>query len=93
MWKHFGIQPHRSGTFKFSTDPQLDAKVRDIVGLYLGAPVLAARRRCLRMGSSPSVVVERRLSEAVHRVDSTCSGERTSVKWVPPTGFEPVLPP
>jgi transposase len=38
VWKHFGIQPHRSGTFKFSTDPQLQAKVRDIVGLYLNPP-------------------------------------------------------
>jgi len=35
VWKHFGIQPHRLGTFKFSTDPELEAKVRDIVGLYL----------------------------------------------------------
>ena len=41
VWKHFGIQPHRSGTFKFSTDPQLDAKVRDIVGLYLDPPAKA----------------------------------------------------
>src|SRR5215218_8003883 len=38
VWKHFGIQPHRSGTFKFSTDPELEAKVRDIVGLYLHPP-------------------------------------------------------
>jgi transposase len=38
IWKHFGIQPHRSGTFKFSTDPELEAKVRDIVGLYLAPP-------------------------------------------------------
>ncbi len=38
VWKHFGIQPHRSGTFKFSTDPQLQAKVRDIVGLYMNPP-------------------------------------------------------
>jgi transposase len=41
VWKHFGIQPHRSGTFKFSTDPELDAKVRDIVGLYLDPPAKA----------------------------------------------------
>ena len=26
------------GTFKFSTDPELEAKVRDIVGLYLDPP-------------------------------------------------------
>jgi hypothetical protein len=25
-------------TFKFSTDPQLEAKVRDVVGLYLNPP-------------------------------------------------------
>jgi transposase len=38
IWKHFGIQPHRTGTFKFSTDPELEAKVRDVVGLYLNPP-------------------------------------------------------
>ncbi len=26
------------GTFKFSTDPQLEAKVHDLVGLYLDPP-------------------------------------------------------
>ena len=41
VWKSFGIQPHRSGTFKFSTDPELEAKVRDIVGLYLDPPAKA----------------------------------------------------
>jgi len=38
IWRHFDIKPHRSGTFKFSTDPELEAKVRDIVGLYLDPP-------------------------------------------------------
>jgi transposase len=38
VWRQFGIQPHRSGTFKFSTDPELEAKVRDVVGLYLDPP-------------------------------------------------------
>jgi transposase len=41
VWKSFGIQPHRSGTFKFSTDPELEAKVRDVVGLYLDPPAKA----------------------------------------------------
>jgi transposase len=41
VWKHFGIQPHRTGTFKFSTDPELETKVRDIVGLYLDPPAKA----------------------------------------------------
>ena len=29
------VQPWRAETFKFSTDPQFVAKVRDVVGLYL----------------------------------------------------------
>jgi len=37
-WKHYGIQPWRSQTFKFSTDPELVAKVTDVVGLYLAPP-------------------------------------------------------
>lgn len=38
IWHAFGLQPHRSDTFKLSTDPQLVEKVRDIVGLYLNPP-------------------------------------------------------
>jgi transposase len=38
IWHSFGLQPHRSETFKLSTDPQLVEKVRDIVGLYLNPP-------------------------------------------------------
>src|SRR5208337_1051761 len=38
IWRAFGLRPHRSETFKLSTDPQLVEKVRDIVGLYLNPP-------------------------------------------------------
>src|SRR4051812_49708379 len=38
IWHRFGIQPWRAQTFKFSTDPQLEAKIRDVVGLYLHPP-------------------------------------------------------
>jgi transposase len=38
IWKAFSIQPHRSETFKLSTDPLFVDKVRDIVGLYLAPP-------------------------------------------------------
>ena len=38
IWRKWGIQPHRLETFKFSTDPQLEAKIRDVVGLYLAPP-------------------------------------------------------
>jgi hypothetical protein len=33
-----GLQPHRSETFKLSSDPLLVDKVRNIVGLYLSPP-------------------------------------------------------
>jgi transposase len=32
------VQPWRAETFKFSTDPALEAKIRDVVGLYLHPP-------------------------------------------------------
>jgi transposase len=38
VWKKWGLQPWRTETFKFSTDPELEAKVRDVVGLYLNPP-------------------------------------------------------
>jgi len=38
IWRKWKIQPHRLETFKFSTDPELEAKLRDIVGLYLDPP-------------------------------------------------------
>ena len=38
VWRAFGLQPHRSETFKLSTDPLFVEKVRDICGLYLNPP-------------------------------------------------------
>jgi transposase len=38
IWRAFGLQPHRSETFKLSPDPLLIEKVRDIVGLYMNPP-------------------------------------------------------
>src|SRR5215467_3576409 len=38
IWRAFGLQPHRSETFKLSKDPLFIDKVRDIVGLYLDPP-------------------------------------------------------
>ena len=38
IWRAFSLQPHRSETFKLSTDPLFVEKVRDIVGLYLDPP-------------------------------------------------------
>ena len=38
LWRRCCLQPHRSEGFKFSTDPALEAKIRDVVGLYLNPP-------------------------------------------------------
>jgi len=38
IWRAFGLQPHRTETWKLSKDPQFVAKVRDVVGLYLDPP-------------------------------------------------------
>jgi transposase len=38
VWREYGLQPWRRETFKFSTDPALEAKLRDVVGLYLNPP-------------------------------------------------------
>ena len=41
IWRKWNLQPWRVETFKFSTDPELDAKIRDVVGLYLNPPTNA----------------------------------------------------
>ena len=38
IWHAFGLEPHRTDTFKLSQDPLLIEKVRDIVGLYMNPP-------------------------------------------------------
>src|SRR6195256_833727 len=38
LFQLFGLQPHRSRSFKLSTDPFFIEKLRDVVGLYLNPP-------------------------------------------------------
>jgi transposase len=38
IWRAFALAPHRTETFKLSTDPLFIEKVRDIVGLYMTPP-------------------------------------------------------
>jgi len=42
IWRGHALQPHRVKTFKFTTDPQAEEKIHDIVGLYLNPPTHAA---------------------------------------------------
>lgn len=41
IWRAHALQPHRVETFKFSTDPDAEAKIYDVVGLYLQPPTNA----------------------------------------------------
>jgi len=38
IWRRWDRRPWKAETFKFSTDPELEAKIRDVVGLYLDPP-------------------------------------------------------
>jgi putative transposase len=38
LFQLFGLQPHRTRSFKLSTDPFFVEKLRDVVGLYLNPP-------------------------------------------------------
>ena len=51
-WKKWGLQPWRSQTFKFSTDPEPESKIRDIVGLYLDPPEAAQTHDYVRHGTT-----------------------------------------
>jgi transposase len=41
IWRAHALQPHRVSTFKFTTDPPAEAKIHDVVGLYLNPPANA----------------------------------------------------
>ena len=42
VWRAHGLKPHLIRTFKLSTDPRFEEKLRDVVGLYLDPPHNAA---------------------------------------------------
>ena len=41
IWKAHDLKPHQVETFKFSTDPDAEDKIHDVVGLYLHPPAQA----------------------------------------------------
>ena len=41
IWRQHDLQPHRIETFKFSTDPDAEEKIHDVVGLYMNPPTNA----------------------------------------------------
>src|SRR5881409_441137 len=41
IWRAHALKPHRVSTFKFTTDPEAEDKIYDVVGLYLNPPTSA----------------------------------------------------
>src|SRR2546425_6676896 len=41
IWRAHALKPHQVSTFKFTTDPEAEAKIYDVVGLYLNPPTNA----------------------------------------------------
>src|SRR6476620_2652471 len=41
IWRKWKLQPWRTETLKFSTDPELDAKISDVAGLSVNPPAKA----------------------------------------------------
>src|SRR5256886_13433052 len=41
IWRAHALKPHRGLTFKFTTDPEAEDKIYDVVGLYLNPPTHA----------------------------------------------------
>ena len=59
IWREWNLQPWRRETFKFSTDPELDAKIRDVVGLVFEPPRQGGRGLYRRKIADPGAGPDR----------------------------------
>jgi|SRR5580704_5783986 len=60
IWRRWGIEPYRIEKFKFSTDPELEAKFRDAAACYWernGSPPSCSTSTHLRAATTPARVV------------------------------------
>ncbi len=100
IWRAFGLQPHRTETFKLSTDPLFIDKVRDVVGLYLNPPERALGLRAhgtdtYKLSSDPLFVEKVRDIVGLYmnppeRAVVLCVDEKSQVQALDRT--EPILP-
>ena len=70
IWHAFGLQPHRTDTFKLSPDPQLIDKVRDIVGLVYEPS-----------GTRPGVVRRRKEPDSGARPHAAAAAYAAGSSW------------
>ena len=66
IWQKHGLQPHRSDSFKFSREPEFDAKLADVVGLYLDPAERALVRRDHRARDPTGELRQRPPTRAPH---------------------------
>ena len=72
----FNLQPHRTETFKLSSDPLFVEKVRDIVGLYLAPP---ERAFVLCVDEKSQIQALERTSPCFPCAPAKSSGARTTI--------------
>lgn len=86
IWRNRGIQPHRTESFKFSTDPELEAKIIDIVGLYTNSPEGAI---VLCIDEKPQIQALERSQPMLPVVSRGSSGARTTTADAGPPAYSP----
>jgi hypothetical protein len=84
IWRKWNLQPWRVETFKFSTDPELDAKIRDVVGLYLNPPekavVLCIDEKSRRSRAASAVATSIRIGPELMTLSLTVAAQ-VLVAW------------
>ena len=91
VWREWGLKPWRTESFKFSTDPQLEAKVRDVTGLYLNPPDKAVvlcvdekpRTQALER-KAPVLPMRPGIPKSAAMTTSGTAPPRCSPRWRPP---------
>jgi hypothetical protein len=94
IWRKWGLQPWRRETFKFSTDPQLEAKVRDVVGLYLNPPEKAVvlsvdQKSQIQALDRTAPILPGRPEKATPTTTSGTASPRCSPPWKSPPARSP----
>ena len=85
IWRAFALAPHRTESFKLSTDPHFVDKVRDIVGLYLHPP---ERALVLCVDEKPSIQARNRYRPSFSYASRTIGASYTRLP--PPRHHRPL---
>jgi transposase len=72
IWRKWHLQPWLRQSFKFSADPALDAKITDVVGLYLAPPENAVVVCVNEKSQHGTTALYAALDVATRQVTDTC---------------------